>query len=33
MTCHYVNLYGQDLQKNYARFNPLDNLMKQVEAI
>ena len=31
MTRHYVNLYGTDLQKNYARFNPLDNLVKQVE--
>jgi integrase/recombinase XerD len=26
MTRKYVNLYGTDLQKDYARLNPLDNL-------
>lgn len=30
MTRHYVNLYGLDLQRDYARLNPLDNLMKQI---
>lgn len=30
MTRHYVNLYGLDLQRDYARLNPLDNIMKQV---
>jgi len=25
-TQHYVNLYGQDLQKDYEQFNPLDQL-------
>ncbi len=25
-TQHYVNLYGQDLQKDYDQFNPLDQL-------
>lgn len=29
MTRHYVNLYGLDLQRDYARLNPLDNLIKQ----
>ena len=29
MTRHYVNLYGLDLQRDYARLNPLDNIMKQ----
>lgn len=28
MTRHYVNLYGLDLQRDYARLNPLDNLLK-----
>ena len=32
MTRHYVNLYGLDLQRDYARLNPLDNLMKQIRA-
>lgn len=27
MTNHYINLYGTDLQKNYDKFNPLDNFM------
>ena len=26
MTNHYVRLYSTDLQKNYDKFNPLDNL-------
>lgn len=26
MTRHYVNLYASDLQKNYERFSPLDNI-------
>ena len=29
MTRHYVNLYGLDLQRDYAKLNPLDNMMKQ----
>lgn len=29
MTRHYVNLYGLDLQRDYARLNPLDNLIRQ----
>ena len=29
MTRHYVNLYGLDLQRDFARLNPLDNLLKQ----
>lgn len=29
MTRHYVNLYGLDLQRDYERLNPLDNLLKQ----
>ena len=29
MTRHYVNIYGLDLQKDYARLNPLDNLMRK----
>ncbi len=33
MTRHYVNLYGLDLQRDYARLNPLDNLMKQAGAV
>ena len=32
MTRHYVNLYGLDLQRDYARLNPLDNLLKQAGA-
>ena len=28
MTRHYVNIYGLDLQKDFARLNPLDNLMR-----
>lgn len=28
MTNHYINLYSTDLQKNYDKFNPLDNLSK-----
>jgi len=28
MTRHYVNIYGLDLQRDYAKLNPLDNLMK-----
>ena len=32
MTRHYVNLYGLDNQRDYARLNPLDNLMKQIRA-
>ncbi len=27
MTRHYVNLYGLDLQKDYAKLNPLDNMI------
>ena len=26
MTNHYINLYATDLQKNYDKFNPLDNI-------
>ena len=33
MTRHYVNLYGLDLQRDYARLNPLDNLTKQTASI
>ena len=29
MTRHYVNLYGLDLRRDYARQNPLDNLIKE----
>ena len=29
MTRHYVNLYGLDLQRDYARLNPLDNLLRK----
>lgn len=29
VTQEYVNLYGDDLAKDYERFNPLDNLMKK----
>lgn len=29
MTNHYINLYATDLQKNYDKFNPLDNLTKE----
>lgn len=29
MTRHYVNLYGLDLRRDYARLNPLDNIMRQ----
>ena len=29
MTNHYLNLYSTDLQKNYDKFNPLDNLTKE----
>ena len=29
MTRHYVNLYGLDLQRDYARLNPLDNLLSE----
>ena len=28
MTRKYVNLYGMDLQRDYEKLNPLDNLMK-----
>ena len=28
MTNHYINLYSTDLQKNYDKFNPLDNLTR-----
>lgn len=31
MTNHYLNLYSTDLQRNYDKFNPLDNLTKQKE--
>ena len=31
MTRHYVNLYGLDLQKDYARLNPLDNMINQAK--
>ncbi len=31
MTNHYINLYSTDLQKNYDKFNPLDNLAKAME--
>lgn len=27
MTNHYINLYGTDLQQNYDKFNPLDNMI------
>ena len=27
MTNHYINLYATDLQRNYDKFNPLDNIM------
>ena len=27
MTNHYINLYATDLQKNYDKFNPLDNIL------
>lgn len=30
MTNHYINLYSTDLQKNYDKFNPLDNLSKAI---
>lgn len=30
MTNHYINLYSTDLQKNYDKFNPLDNLTKEM---
>ena len=29
MTRHYVNLYGLDLQKDYAKLNPLDNMINR----
>lgn len=29
MTNHYINLYSTDLQRNYDKFNPLDNLTKE----
>ncbi|MBQ1937886.1 MAG: site-specific integrase, partial [Bacteroidales bacterium] len=28
MTRHYVNIYGLDLQRDFAKLNPLDNLMR-----
>lgn len=28
MTNHYINLYATDLQKNYDKFNPLDNILR-----
>jgi integrase/recombinase XerD len=28
MTRHYVNIYGMDLQRDFERLNPLDNLIK-----
>ena len=28
MTNHYINLYATDLQRNYDKFNPLDNMLK-----
>lgn len=31
MTNHYINLYATDLQKNYDKFNPLDNLARSIE--
>ena len=30
MTNHYINLYSTDLQKNYDKFNPLDNLTREM---
>ncbi len=27
MTNHYINLYATDLQRNYDKFNPLDNML------
>ena len=30
MTNHYVNLYSTDLQTNYDKFNPLDNLARTI---
>ena len=30
MTRHYVNLYGADLQRDYAKLNPLDNILKEI---
>jgi integrase/recombinase XerD len=29
MTRRYVNLYGQDIQKDFNRFNPLNNLKEK----
>lgn len=29
MTRHYVNIYGLDLQRDFEKLNPLDNLMKK----
>lgn len=29
MTRHYIALYGSDLQKDYEKLNPLDNLLKE----
>lgn len=29
MTNHYLNLYSTDLQRNYDKFNPLDNLTRE----
>ena len=29
MTRHYVNIYGLDLQRDFERLNPLDNMLKK----
>ena len=30
MTNHYINLYATDLQRNYDKFNPLDNITREL---
>lgn len=30
MTRHYVNIYGLDLRRDYAKLNPLDNLIRSL---
>ena len=31
MTNHYINLYATDLQRNYDKFNPLDNMLRSTK--
>ena len=33
MTNHYVRLYSTDLQKNFDKYNPLDNLTKEMREV